>query len=256
MGYNKAFDYYGGNTISSCGVSGQQAGLSLSFSQTNIVKIPFRQMIEVPFVATTIGVCMNYVDIQLIISATCENVNTYQYGVITVGDDVAVDYNTIRRVTNSTASFTVKWKATATTGSSIASSSDISTPTAQSFYDLRILVIINTVALAVLLLLEIWKHFNKSNTADTLYTEKRLCEIYKSRFDQMSHGVNENIRFADPREPNSHMPVASPHSQRNPYDHRLPQSSPNSLSDIETSKEIKNTFDASQKVISLDSNDV
>ena len=135
---NKTFDYLvaGG----SCGIPGQQAGLSIAFSQSVITKIPYRVKIEVPFYVTTIGTtCLDYDNIQLIFFATCENVNTYQYGIIfdDKSGDVTVDYDTTYGVSNSTALFSVKWKAPRAIAATYSSNTAFSGQSLQSFNEIR-----------------------------------------------------------------------------------------------------------------------
>ena len=121
------FDDYlasGGDGTYTCGVSGQMSGLSVSFSNTDLERIPYNRLVEVPFSVTntagSIALCNVFNDIAVQIIATCEmptsSSEVYQYGV--EYDDAAkqtiIKYDPAHRIyaSNSTATFSVKWPAT------------------------------------------------------------------------------------------------------------------------------------------------
>ena len=120
------FDDYlasGGDGTYTCGVSGQMSGLSVSFSNTDLERIPYNRLVEVPFSVTntagSIALCNVFNDIAVQIIATCEmptsSSSVYQYGV--EYDDAAkqtiIKYDPAHRIyaSNSTATFSVKWPA-------------------------------------------------------------------------------------------------------------------------------------------------
>ena len=116
------------------------------------------------------------------ISATCENSDTYQYGAITTGGDVAVDYGTVRRVTNSTATFSVTWRTPATVGAS--SSQDTSVQSSQSFSSIRIFdvfVMVVLILIVIIILLGFWKVFTVLNRMNVALSQKErsLSEFYE-----------------------------------------------------------------------------
>ena len=249
LGYFKTYDYVDGT----CGSPGRQSGLFFRFPQTVLPKIPFRKSVEVPFDVTTSETCLDYVNIQLIISTTCETVYTYQYGVITKGDDVTVDYNTINRVANSTASFSVKWKAPATAAAGV-SALDSTESNSKSFNDLRILIIAILTALVVLFILnfvvmkEMFAYqvrtILKNSTHDSSVKENPLYEFYESKSDETSYGMSESFT-------NSREMLITPRV-RIPYD---PHVSGRLSTSSDKTATNKNTFQTS-KVNALDSEGV
>ena len=114
----------GGDGNYSCGVSGQGSGLVVIFSSTDIQRIPYNRLVEVPFTAThvyngPISLCDEFNDIELRIIATCEQPSSssavYQYGVEydEASKQTAIMYDPAHRIyaSNSTATFSVKWPA-------------------------------------------------------------------------------------------------------------------------------------------------
>ena len=150
LGSSKSYDYVG----ITCGTSGQQSGLSITFPNTEIDSIPYRELIEVPFWVTTTGNCLNFLDVKLLIHSACESGDTYQYGVITNGGDVAVDYATVNSMSSSTATFSVSWKQPAGLSAAISSSaSNDMTNTSEIFNIIRVLVNIILVLHAITVIL-------------------------------------------------------------------------------------------------------
>ena len=120
------FDDYlasGGDGAYTCGVPGQMSGLSVTFSNTDLERIPYNRLVEVPFSVTntagSVALCSVFNDIAVQIIATCEmptsSSSVYQYGV--EYDDTAkqtvIEYDPAHRIyaSNSTATFSVKWPA-------------------------------------------------------------------------------------------------------------------------------------------------
>ena len=119
------FDDYldsGGDGTYTCGVSGQGSGLVVLFSSTDIQRIPYNRLVEVPFTVThvyngPISLCTEFNDIELRLIATCEmptpSSSVYQYGV--EYDDAikqtVVKYDPAYRIyaSNTSATFSVKW---------------------------------------------------------------------------------------------------------------------------------------------------
>ena len=196
LGLNKTFDYSGG----SCGTIGRQGGLVVRFSQTIITKIPYRTKIEVPFSITTEGKCYTYVDVRLLFSATCETVYTYQYGIKfdQATGDVAVDYGTTYGVSNSTATFSVSWKAPASAVAGTSSLEAASQSTLNS-NDIRILdIVIMSLLVIVIILLSVIIYTNIMSIRKIPLTNtspKPLYEFYESKLSSEGNydGVNRSI---------------------------------------------------------------
>lgn len=122
-----AYDNYlqsGGDGNYTCGVSGQGSGLVVILSGTDIQRIPYNTLVEVPFTVThvyngPISLCDEFNDIELKLIATCEQPSSssavYQYGVTfdEVSKQTVIDYDPANRIyaSNSTATFSVKWPA-------------------------------------------------------------------------------------------------------------------------------------------------
>ena len=92
--------------------------MSYQFSETDLRKIPYNTLIEVPFGVAWIDSCSKFVDIELQITATCEmDMMGYQtgyqygYGADPTSGAVQISYNESDRIyaTNSTALFSVTW---------------------------------------------------------------------------------------------------------------------------------------------------
>ena len=121
---DSAYDDYlgsGGDGNYTCGVSGQGSGLVVLFSSTDIQRIPYNNLVEVPFTVThvyngPISLCNEFNDIVLRITATCEQPSSssdvYQYGVAynQTTKQTTVMYDPAHRIyaSNSTATFSVK----------------------------------------------------------------------------------------------------------------------------------------------------
>ena len=120
------FDDYldsGGDGTYTCGVPGLMSGLSVSFFNTDLQRIPYNRLVEVPFSVTngggSIGLCNEFNDIAVQIIATCEmpssNTYVYQYGVAfnSTTLQTSVLYDPAHRIyaSNSTATFSVQWPA-------------------------------------------------------------------------------------------------------------------------------------------------
>ena len=114
----------GGDGNYTCGVSGQGSGLVVLFSSTDIQKIPYNRLVEVPFTAThvfngPVSLCTEFMDIEVRLIATCEQPTAgsevYQYGVVydATSNQMAIKYDPAHRIyaSNSTATFSVKWPA-------------------------------------------------------------------------------------------------------------------------------------------------
>ena len=114
----------GGDGTYTCGVSGQGSGLVILFSSTDIQRIPYNRLVEVPFTVPhvyngPVSLCNEFNDIELRLIATCEmatpSSEVYQYGV--EYDDTTkqtvIKYDPAHRIcaSNSTATFSVKWPA-------------------------------------------------------------------------------------------------------------------------------------------------
>ena len=170
--------------------------MSLSFPNTEIDSIPYRQLIEVPFSVTTTGNCLNYVDVQLLIHSTCESTDTYQYGVTVDSGEVAVDYTTVNSMASSAATFSVSWKTSAGTLSGTASSSsDGATKTSENFNEMRIFAIILIVSQIITIICisaGLWKMFNILNSTDQVPREKPLYDFYESKPEDIQ-GSNEQF---------------------------------------------------------------
>ncbi len=120
---DSAYDDYlgsGGDGNYTCGVSGQGSGLVVLFSSTDIQRIPYNNLVEVPFTVThvyngPISLCNEFNDIVLRITATCEQPSSssdvYQYGVAynQTTKQTTVMYDPAHRIyaSNSTATFSV-----------------------------------------------------------------------------------------------------------------------------------------------------
>ena len=117
-------DYYksGGDGNYTCGVPGQCSGLVVVFSNTDIQRIPYNRLVEVPFTVTRVyngpvSLCNEFNDIEVMLIATCEIPSSssyvYQYGVEynTTTKQTTVMYDQAHRIyaSNSTAFFSVKW---------------------------------------------------------------------------------------------------------------------------------------------------
>ena len=114
----------GGDGNYTCGVSGQGSGLVVIFSNTDIQRIPYNRLVEVPFTVThvyngPISLCNEFNDIELRIISTCEIPSSssavYQYGVEydEASKQTVIKYDPAHRIyaSNSTATFSVKWPA-------------------------------------------------------------------------------------------------------------------------------------------------
>ena len=112
----------GGDGNYTCGVSGQGSGLVVLFSSTDIKRIPYNRLVEVPFTVThvyngPVSLCTEFNDIELRLIATCEmptpSSEVYQYGVAfnETTQQTAIVYDEDHRIyaSNSTATFSVKW---------------------------------------------------------------------------------------------------------------------------------------------------
>jgi hypothetical protein len=112
------FNTVGGSNTYSCGSAGQMGGLTVEFSATDLRRIPYNRLVEVPFTVTNhVDLCASYASIAVKLVATCEAVSgpqvVYQYGVAvnaTTGEP-AVVYDPSSRYfpSNSTATFDVTW---------------------------------------------------------------------------------------------------------------------------------------------------
>ena len=121
------FDDYlrsGGDGNYTCGTPGQMSGLNVFFSHTDIERIPFNRLIEIPFTVTNNfygpnGLCGEFNSIEVRLIATCERPRSssqvYQYGVVynETSKQVNIFYDPAHRIyaSNSTATFSVNWPA-------------------------------------------------------------------------------------------------------------------------------------------------
>jgi hypothetical protein len=120
---SRSYNYFhtvGGDGLYKCDVSGQLAGLTAQFSATELRRIPYNQLVEVPFSISNVGgshLCNNYPNVAVEIVATCEVLTgsevVYQYGVAvnSTNGEPTVVYDAARRLytLNSTAFFNVSW---------------------------------------------------------------------------------------------------------------------------------------------------
>ena len=162
--------------------------------ETNISPIPFRKLVEVPFYVQATASCFKYVDIQLFISSTCENSNTYQYGVTLdkITGNVAVDYDTTYGMSSSSATFSVSWGSSLNVAASMTNDS-----TAQNasnnipFWAIAIIALL--VILIVLIFVGVRKLFRISDYM-TSQTPKvtPLHEVYQQKSNEFEE-INEHF---------------------------------------------------------------
>ena len=165
-----------------CGTPGRKSGLETIFSRNLISYIPFRQLVEVPFHVYTTSNCMNYVNLMLIIQSACESKLTYQYGTTldVVTGDVAVDYNTTYGISNSTVSFSVRWKAPVAMSADRTSLIDgASTVTSSDIRSWAIAIIVLNIVIFLIMILLFWKVFSILNKQVTPTRDTQLHELYE-----------------------------------------------------------------------------
>lgn len=113
-------DAYSNSGAGQCGTPYQRSGLVVSFSQQDLQRIPYNQLIEIPITVTPGQLCNKFVNVELQIIATCEipnsNSQVFQYGIV----DGDISYNDADKIyaLNDTATFSVAWPVVVTTSSS------------------------------------------------------------------------------------------------------------------------------------------
>ena len=125
LGLAYSYDDYlksGGDGNYTCGVPGQSSGVVVIFFSTDLRKIPYNQLVEVPFTVTRVyngpvSLCNEFNELEIKLIATCEistsNSYVYQYGV-EYDDSIkqtTVMYDPGHRIyaASSNATFSVKW---------------------------------------------------------------------------------------------------------------------------------------------------
>ena len=97
-----------------CGTAGQKAGLALGYLvDGDVPRIPYGKRTEVPVTFATNGLCNTFVNVNLMIIATCEapspNPNMTQYETIPNIVPVQINYNNYSYAQNSIFPFRVSW---------------------------------------------------------------------------------------------------------------------------------------------------
>eukprot|EP01037_Dinobryon_pediforme_P018361 gene18361-18629_t len=69
-------DAYSNSGAGQCGTPYQRSGLVVSFSQQDLQRIPYNQLIEIPITVTPGQLCNKFVNVELQIIATCEIPNS------------------------------------------------------------------------------------------------------------------------------------------------------------------------------------
>ena len=91
LGFSQRFDIFHRNAYEAsgdgkCGTPYQKSGLVVSFSQTDLQRIPYNVLIEVPITVTQGPLCTKYNSIEVQIIATCEiptsESQVFQYGIV------------------------------------------------------------------------------------------------------------------------------------------------------------------------------
>ena len=93
---------------------GQKAGLSLSYLvDADVPRIPYGKRTEVPVTFCTNGLCNTFVNVNLMIIATCEapspNSRVVQYATVPNAVPVQINYNNYTYAQNSTFPFSGSW---------------------------------------------------------------------------------------------------------------------------------------------------
>ena len=194
LGYSNNYDISGG----SCGSSGRRSDLYTNFMETDISQIPYRTSVEVPFYVTTTSKCLNYVDIELFLGATCESSDTYQYGTITNGGNIDVDYGTTYGMSNSTATFSVSWKSSTSVSAGILPSANTMTSTSSDIptWAVAVIVLVAVCIIALIMIfIVLWK-IMKQNEMTAMKQAKHeggnLMDIYEDKSDKFRE-VNDKI---------------------------------------------------------------
>ena len=116
LGFSQRFDVFHRNAYEAsgdgqCGTPYQKSGLVVSFSQTDLQRIPYNLLIEVPITVTQGQLCSKYNSIEVQIIATCEiptsESQVFQYGIV----NGAISYDDADKIyaLNDTATFSVSW---------------------------------------------------------------------------------------------------------------------------------------------------
>ena len=116
LGFSHRFDIFHRNAYEAkgagqCGTPYQKSGLVASFSQTDLQRIPYNVLIEVPITVTQGPLCTKYNSIEVQIIATCEiptsESQVFQYGIV----NGAISYDEADKIfaLNDTATFSVAW---------------------------------------------------------------------------------------------------------------------------------------------------
>ena len=116
LGFSQRFDIFHRNAYEAsgdgkCGTPYQKSGLVVSFSQTDLQRIPYNVLIEVPITVTQGPLCTKYNSIEVQIIATCEiptsESQVFQYGIV----NGAISYDDADKIyaLNDTATFSVAW---------------------------------------------------------------------------------------------------------------------------------------------------
>ena len=116
LGFSQRFDIFNRNSYEAkgagqCGTPYQKSGLVVSFSQTDLQRIPYNLLIEVPITVTQGQLCSKYNSIEVQIIATCEiptsESQVFQYGIV----NGAISYDEADKMyaLNDTATFSVAW---------------------------------------------------------------------------------------------------------------------------------------------------
>lgn len=114
IGLANSFSEYG----TTCGTRGKITGLQVDFDQTDLGDIPYRKQIEVPFRVRRNSVyhCHNYVDVEVAITATCEEASSssyvYQYGLVSNSagvKEISYDTANVMNEATSSATFSLSW---------------------------------------------------------------------------------------------------------------------------------------------------
>ena len=127
LGLANSYDDYlksGGDGNYTCGVPGQSSGVVVIFFSTDLRKIPYNHLVEVPFTVTRVyngpvSLCNEFNQLEVKLVATCEistpNSYVYQYGVeydeSTRQSAVMYDAGHTIYASSSNATFSVKWPA-------------------------------------------------------------------------------------------------------------------------------------------------
>ena len=191
-----AFD---NSNTDACGVSGRKSGLYTWFDVKEITNVPYRTQIEVPFFVFTTTSCLQYNDIPILIHSGCESLTEtpYQYGVTTNGGDVNVDYSTIIRTYNTSATFSVSWKAPTSVSSSTSSINTGTETNSQNTTTVLLIVLIILVSivlimLATVILLMVVRNKKDSNNNANTEDSKNLLDFYDQKPDLFNE---QNIRY-------------------------------------------------------------